>query len=190
MVVPEQAVQVGAASSVRNVDVVDVHAQYATLVWRSLQRLGVAQSDLQDVFQEVFVVVPRRLASFDRSAPMAPWLFGICMRVAAGWRRRAWKRLEVPAGDLPDEQDLGAGPEDVAATRQTQHTLQCALGRMDIEKRAILVMFEIDDLSTHQISEILGVPIGTVHSRLHVAREQFRSAYARVIAAGGRGGVR
>lgn len=183
MMVPGEAVQAEAASMVRALDVADVHAEHASFVWRSLQRLGVRDSDLQDVFQEVFVVVHRRLHSFDRSAPMPPWLFGLCVRVASGWRRRAWRRHESPTVELPEGRDLAPDPEDLVSSRQTQRELQCALDRMDLEKRAVLVMFEIDELSTREISELLGVPIGTVHSRLHAARAQFQAAYARVQAA-------
>jgi RNA polymerase sigma-70 factor (ECF subfamily) len=60
-----------------------IYQQHARFVWLSLQRLGVYPSDLDDVAQDVFVIVHRRLDSFDRRARVTTWLFGICMRVAA-----------------------------------------------------------------------------------------------------------
>jgi len=58
---------------------------------------------------------------------------------------------------------------------------------MDLEKRAVFVMFEIDELPSEEIAATLGVPIGTVWSRLHTARKQFQSALTREKAKTGRG---
>jgi RNA polymerase sigma-70 factor, ECF subfamily len=74
-----------------------IYRAHGRFVWLSLQRLGVQPSDLDDVAQDVFVIVHRRLDSFDRRARVTTWLFGICMRVAANYRRRRrWTR--EPAG--------------------------------------------------------------------------------------------
>ena len=77
-------------------DLLAVHAAQADFLWRSLQRLGVRSADLEDVFQEVFIVVHKRLHTFDGSSALTTWLFGVCLRVAAAHRRRAWFRREVP----------------------------------------------------------------------------------------------
>src|SRR4051812_17880892 len=71
------------SAAARPVDVAAIHAAHGDFVWLSLQRLGVRDSDLQDMHQEVFVVVHQRLHTFDGSARMTTWLFGIAMRVAS-----------------------------------------------------------------------------------------------------------
>jgi RNA polymerase sigma-70 factor (ECF subfamily) len=50
---------------------------------------------------------------------------------------------------------------------------------MSVERRALLVMYELDEMTCEEIAEVLGIPVGTVHSRLHAAREEFKSALKR-----------
>jgi RNA polymerase sigma-70 factor (ECF subfamily) len=162
-------------------DALAVHQQHADFVWRSLQRLGVRPNDLDDVFQEVFLVVHKRLATFDGSSLLVTWLHGICVRVVAGHRRRAWFRRETPSAD-PFELDGGGPsemPDDAYAVCQARATLARVLDAMDMEKRAVFVMFEVDELTCDEIAAILGVPVGTVWSRLSAARKHFQAKLAR-----------
>lgn len=174
-------------------DVLAVHQAHANFVWRSLQRLGVRQNDLEDVFQEVFIVVQRRLHTFDGSSVLTTWLFGICLRVAASHRRRGWFRWEVQSDDVArDLVESRAAPsrehpEEALINRQQQAALRRVLDKMDLEKRAVFVMFELDELSSEEIATILGVPVGTVWSRLSAARKQFEKIAAREKARAGSG---
>lgn len=153
----------------------DVFREYGDFVWASLQRMGVRDADLQDQLQEVFVVVHRRLVDFEGRSALTTWLFGICLRVAAAYRRKLARRKEQGYEVLPeiiddaDEHD----PEQHTALKQARIRLAKILDEMDVEKRAVLVMFEVESLSCDQIAQMLGVPVGTVYSRLHAARAQF-----------------
>ena len=164
------------------IDVATIHREHGNFVWRSLQRLGIRPSDLEDVFQEVFIVVQRRLHTFDGSSKVSTWLFGVCFRIASAQRRRSWYRrlvsierqneeLGSPASELPDA---------LLAQREARAVLDRALDKMDLAKRAVFVMYELDELSTDEIADILGVPLGTVHSRLHAARKQFEAIIVRM----------
>jgi RNA polymerase sigma-70 factor (ECF subfamily) len=162
-------------------DVESIHREHADFVWRSLQRLGVPDADVEDLLQEVFLVVHRRLGSFDGSSRMTTWLFGICLRVASTYRRRAHRRRERSVEQVPDEASPDdRGPEQAAAVRQAHDRLRVALDSMDLEKRAIFVMFEIDEMACDEIAAILGIPLGTVYSRLHAARKAFELAIDRL----------
>jgi RNA polymerase sigma-70 factor, ECF subfamily len=156
-----------------------VHAEHAEFVWATLQRFGVRQADLQDVSQEVFLIVQRKLPSFDGACPLTTWLFAICRRVVAGMRRRARFRLERLVDDVDDIPDPAFGPEETAARRQATHTLSKVLDGMELDRRAVFVMFEIDELGCDAIAEITGVPVGTVYSRLHAARKEFAKLLGR-----------
>jgi len=161
-------------------DVRSVHHEYAEFVWLTLQRLGVRDSDVEDALQEVFVVVHKRLHTFDASARMSTWLFGICLRVAASYRRRAHRRRET-VSDLPgDAACAEPSPEETAATVEARERLTAILDDMALDKRAIFVMFELDELSCEAIAECLSIPVGTVHSRLHAARKAFARSLARI----------
>ena len=169
----------------------EVHAAHADFVFRSLARLGVRDADLADMLQEVFVVVHRRLSSFDGSSKLTSWLFGICMRVAASYRRRAHRRYERPldAESMAHDADGAASPEQAAEASEARRKLELVLDAMPLDKRAVLVMYEIDGMSCAEIASTLEVPIGTVHSRLHAARAAFLAALKRENArrASGRG---
>jgi RNA polymerase sigma-70 factor (ECF subfamily) len=163
-------------------DVGQLHDQYADFVWRSLQRLGIPRASLEDALQDVFIVVQRRLDSFDSTTKMTTWLFGICLRVAAAHRRRAYHRREEQVAELkerPDEHPL-SNPEQAAIRHEARRQLERGLDALDLERRAVFVMFEIDRIPATAISEMLGIPVGTVYSRLHRARADFSAAIARL----------
>jgi len=110
--------------------------------------------------------------------------------VAHAQRRRGHLHRELsidPAHDAIDE--ARTSPEDELAVRERRRVLEALLDELDLEKRALLVMFEIDELPCEEIASILGLPLGTVYSRLHTARKAFAKAVAR-FRARARGGVR
>jgi len=145
-----------------------------------LQRMGVRDADVEDQLQEVFVVVHHRLHTFDGSSRMTTWLFGICTRVAAAYRRRAHRRREEVVADVPEDGEVDeGGPEHAVIAQQARARLLGILDLMDLEKRALFVMFELDEVPCEAIAEMLGVPVGTVHSRLHAARKDFQAALTR-----------
>jgi RNA polymerase sigma-70 factor (ECF subfamily) len=158
-------------------DLVEIHDEHAPFVFRTLQRLGVRESDLDDAVQEVFVVVHKKLHTFRGSARVTTWLYGVALRVAYRFRRTARRRREDP-GELDQMHvpDSSPGPESVAFEREARRQLAEVLDGMDPPKRAVLVMFELERLSTAQIADELGLPVGTVYSRLSAAREQFQRA--------------
>ena len=162
-------------------DLTQLHEEYADFVWRSLQRLGVAENSLEDALQDVFIVVHRRLDSFDGTSKISTWLFGICLRVASAYRKRAYLRHESGTFDVSETKDDApyADPEQNALRREAERRLEQGLSEMALERRAVFVMFEIEGMPTAAIAEILGIPKGTVHSRLHKAREEFTAALSR-----------
>jgi RNA polymerase sigma-70 factor (ECF subfamily) len=159
----------------------DVYAEHTEFIWKTLHRLGVHEHHVEDVFQEVFVVVLRRLSSFDGRSAMTTWLFGICLRVARGYRRRAYFRREQVVGDVGDTKWAAPErtPEEEVQHREERARLYDVLDQLELEHRAVFVMFEFDGLSCQEIAEMIGVPLGTVHSRLHRARAAFSRAAKR-----------
>jgi RNA polymerase sigma-70 factor, ECF subfamily len=163
-----------------------VYAEWARFVWLSLQRLGVRRADLDDVCHDVFIVVQRKLPEFDQRAKLQTWLFGICTRVSANYRRRAYIRYEDLAGGTSDQDSLVvAAPESKRPDHEVerQHSLSLAesiLNRMSPVKRAVFVMFEVEGMNCPDIASELGLPVGTVYSRLHAARQFFLAESARL----------
>lgn len=175
---PGAAAVAGAARAGVGARLEQVYAEWADYVWRMLQRLGVRRADLEDVCHDVFLVAHRRFAEFDGRVGVNAWLFGICLRTAANYRRRARVRHEHVSATLEDAAShlrapASAEPDQQLARRQAQARVEAVLGAMDLTKRAVFLMYEIEGLGCQQIAEQLGVPVGTVYSRLHAARGFF-----------------
>lgn len=158
-----------------------VYEAFFDYTWRSLRRLGVREADLPDATHEVFVIVHRRLPDFDPARPLAPWIAGIVYRVAIHEQRRARHRRErlVDPRTLPERRG-GPDPEQAAMTAERARRVLDALGALDLDRRAVFVMHEMDGLPCPAIAEALGLPVNTVYSRLRVARARFRAALARL----------
>lgn len=139
------------------------HGDY---VWRCLQRLGVSGAELEDALQEVFLIAHRRLPDYDPArSRVTTWLYGIALNVTRNLRRKRLRRRETDEQTGVD----GQTPEGLA---QGRRTLAWLLSHLNPEQHAVFVMFELEGSSTAEIADVLGVPIGTVFSRLHHARRR------------------
>jgi RNA polymerase sigma-70 factor (ECF subfamily) len=156
-----------------------VFTESSPFVWRVLGRLGVDRADLGDVCQEVFLVVHRRLADYDGRAPVRSWLYGICVRAAADYRRRAHRHHERLYRH-PPEQSAAASQHREVELEQAQARLRQVLDTLDLPKREVFVLYELEELPMSDIARLLGCPLQTAYSRLHAARkvviEAFRAA--------------
>jgi RNA polymerase sigma-70 factor (ECF subfamily) len=155
----------------------EIFREHARYLWRALLGLGVRPSDVEDVCQEVFLVVHRRLPEFEGAA-VRSWLYAICLRVASEYRRSARVRREVTVDELP-EAHAPARQLDAVHTRELSVRLLAALDRLDEEKREAFVLFEIQELPLREVAEALGCPLQTAYSRLQAARTLVRSDFER-----------
>lgn len=163
--------------------VTQVHELHGEFVWRTLHRMGVRAPHADDVYQEVFLVVHRRLHSFTGQSAITTWLYEICFRVAAGYRRKAHFRREelVPDwGELETLSSPAPSPERQLVASRRAKQLERILDALPLEYRVVFVMFELEGLSSEEIAESVGAPIGTVYSRLHRARKRFARALAKL----------
>jgi RNA polymerase sigma-70 factor (ECF subfamily) len=157
-------------------DVAQLYEQHFDFVWRSLRRLGVRTSQLEDAVQDVFVVVQRRLADFERRSSVKTWLFGIALRVAKDHRRRVVK-LAVEIG-ADTEALVGTHPDPRQAAIETEAALlvQSLLDGLPEERRVVFVMSDLEGFTAAEIAEGLGIGVNSVYSRLRLARRDFAQA--------------
>jgi RNA polymerase sigma-70 factor (ECF subfamily) len=148
-------------------------------VWRTLRRLGVPDRDLPDVTHDFFVVVFRQLQAYDRSRPLRPWLFGIAFRVVSDHRRTARYAREV-LQDPPEIPDHAPGADDHVAAARARRQVQKVLDALDLERRAVFVMHDLDETPVPEIATALGIPLATAYSRLRLAREDVAAAIRRL----------
>jgi RNA polymerase sigma-70 factor (ECF subfamily) len=172
-----------AAADTRELGAEEVYELHADFVWRTLQHLGVRAPDLEDLGQEVFITVHRRLSSFDGRSKLTTWLFGICLHLVQRHRRRAYFRLELSHAEPPERVDPST-PEDHYANEEARLRLERLLDKLRPEQRATFLLFEVEGVSCEEIAELTAVPLGTVYSRLHLARKQVALAAARLRRAG------
>jgi RNA polymerase sigma-70 factor, ECF subfamily len=137
--------------------------------------LGAPESDREDIVQEVFLVVLRRLADFD-GQNAAGWLFQIARRKVRDRRRLVWVEHYFGRKTVPVTEDVlithWSPVDDLQTERQRKH-LTRIVGELNEKQRATFVLFEIEGRRGTEIAEMLGVPVNTVWLRLHKARKVF-----------------
>lgn len=163
-----------------------IYAAHFKQVWGALRRLGVREADVADVTQKVFMTAYRRLDSFEGRAHIRTWLLGICERTASDYRRSAPVRREVTT-DVATLELTAPELTDAVADLGSKQRLQAAesiLDKLPEGQRAVFVLFELEELSGPEIAAILEISVGTVRSRLRLARETFTREVQRLTARG------
>jgi RNA polymerase sigma-70 factor, ECF subfamily len=157
----------------------EVFEQHLPFVWRALRSMGAPTADLDDLCQEVFVVVHRRLREFEGRSSLSSWLYAICWRVWQDQRRRAYRRHETTTAAPPDRA-TGTTPGDTAAHNESTALLGAILDRLDGSKRAVFVLYEIEQLGMKEVAAALECPLQTAYTRLHAARDYVRREWRRL----------
>ncbi len=149
--------------------------KYQDRLYHSIYHVSGGHADAEDVVQEAFVQAFLKLGSFQRHSAFYTWLYRIAMNKWIGKRRRL-----KSVGSLEQHRER-SGFEPMAAQPEVAHALhrddevrmlQAAMLELDDERRQIIVLREIDEMSYEEIAVVTELPIGTVRSRLHRARQQ------------------
>ncbi len=145
----------------------ELFERYLSFVWRVVAAHGVREADVADLTQDVFVIAFQRLETWEPArASVTSWLYGIAARVAANHRRKAHVRKEAPADAAPSARTRS----DAALERVLLAELGDALLSLDEGKRDAFILFEIAELSMHEVAVTLGCPLKTAYKRLYAAR--------------------
>jgi RNA polymerase sigma-70 factor (ECF subfamily) len=166
------------ATPALRLDLREVFTMHASYVWNTLRRLGVDGADLEDVTHDVFAEVQRHLGEFEPARPVKPWLFGFAFRIASGYRRRSARRREAPLDAEPV--DPGALADARMAADEDRRLVLEALGAIDLTRRAVFVLYELDGVPMAEIARSLDIPENTAYSRLRAARAEFAAAVKRL----------
>lgn len=157
-------------------------------VWRLLRRMGVHESDADDAAQQVFIVLSQRIQDVRVDAERA-FLFSTAMHVGSRVRRSRVRKREDFGVELEARTDEAPSQEDLIDRRRAREIVDALLEEMPFELRIVFVLFEIEQLSTPEIAELVGVPLGTAASRLRRAREDFAARVSRAEAHRNFGGM-
>jgi RNA polymerase sigma-70 factor (ECF subfamily) len=163
------------------------HARVAELlrahfrdVWRMVRRFGVPENSADDAAQEVFIIAARRIEDITPGSER-PFLLATAVRVAANQRRSLGTRRECAEAEQTSE---GVDPRPSAEALLDQKRLRQMLDRvldaLSDDLRVSFVLYELEGLSSPEIAALLGIPLGTVASRLRRGREAFELQVARL----------
>jgi len=161
-----------------------VYRNHAKTVARWASRLLGPGGDCEDVVQDVFIVVRKKLPRFDGRAEITTWLWEITVRVVQGWRRRRrWWSWATGRGPSPSRgrpqpppspsDDVAQDPVSRLEIRQRLQLCYRVLDGLREEYRTTFILFELEGLSGERIAEITGARLGTVWVRLTRARRIF-----------------
>lgn len=144
-------------------------------VWRALRRLGVPERDAEDAAQEVFVSLSRRL---DEVGPerVRGFLYRTAMNHAAHVHRTRLRRREISDEGLDQRASAAPTPEDLLVSARAKDLFYRVLEQLELDLRAVFLLYELERLTMAEISELLELPAGTVASRLRRARVAFLEA--------------
>ena len=158
----------------------ELFVQYAPFVGRFLVRMGVARADVDDLLQEVFLVA-HRIGGY-RPGPAKPttYLASIAVKLVKTERRKRQVRSFVEANDDHVQAAAAEGdPEQDATERQGLIELQRVLDTLDDDKRAVFVLYELEELTVAEVAAAVGCPLQTAYSRLHAARKLVEAGVAK-----------
>jgi RNA polymerase sigma-70 factor (ECF subfamily) len=157
----------------------DLYREHFDFVYRKAARLGGPDVDPEDVAQEVFLVVARKLHTFDHSSLVTTWLYGITLNVVRSMRRRLlvrrlWEREAAPPSNAVIQS------VDRAEVVEAHRIAYQILDKLAPKKREVFILAELEGLSCDEIAALVDAKTETVWSRLHYAREEFSRRLARL----------
>lgn len=137
------------------------------------RRLVRSQEDAVQVLQDTWVRAFHSLPSLDDPARLAPWLYTLARRAASAYRAEGKRREALEAPETLPLEIEAEGSDDIAGS------VHAALGRLGPESREVLTLFYLDDLSLADMAAVIGIPLGTVKSRIHTAKRELRDVLTR-----------
>lgn len=154
--------------------------RYQDRLYHASLRIADTPEDAYDVVQDAFLNAYQSLASFKGDSEFFTWLYRIAFNAAISQKRKRKTTASLDGGRNgkpiaePVDDSHGITPGDTMEQGEEEAKLHEAIRKLSTEHRAVLVMKDIDGLKYEEIAEVMGVPIGTVRSRLHRARLDLR----------------
>jgi len=164
-------------------ELADIFRSEFSYIWNTLARLGIRSADLEDVAHDVFCQVHLQISAYDPARPLRPWLFGFAFRLASDYRRRASNRLEL-SGIAIERAANHPAADDQLISAEERWLIESALRSVPLERRALLMLHEIDGESIPTIAAALDIPLNTAYSRLRLARADLAAAVRKLEARG------
>jgi RNA polymerase sigma-70 factor (ECF subfamily) len=146
--------------------------KHRNFVWSVAFRMTYRHDAAEDLAQEVFLTVWRKLPTFEGKSAFSTWLYRITVNTTLNWQREVMRFAKLPNDGKWETDNSGGsnGPEKAALAREAERTLARLLRGLEKDRRLVFIMRELEGLSYAEIAEATGWPLGTVRSRLARAR--------------------
>jgi RNA polymerase sigma-70 factor (ECF subfamily) len=161
-------------------DFLAVYEELFPFVWRVARRRGVPEAELDDVCQDVFVIVHKRLAEFEGRSSLKTWVYGILNNVVLT-RHRTSTRRDPNRAEVDPELliDGSSSPDEAASGAQAAQIAHALLAQLGDDKRAVFILVELEGMSVPEAAEAVQINLNTAYARLRAARADFAAAVAR-----------
>ena len=157
-----------------------LYEEYAPKIYGVLRNY-VNHDEIEDALQEVFIRIIRGINGFKGLSKLSTWIYRIAVNVGKNYSRK-YQRSKETSVDFEDETDQNHNIQAISNTNVKNEVLEeldyqlilNIMEKLDEEERLLIKLRDIDGLSYNEIAEIMEIPLGTVKSRLHYAREKLR----------------
>ena len=170
---PDATLDRGPASVV----LAEMFQAHGDFVQRALRRLGLSPADAEDGVQDVFLVVGRRLETYEERGALRSWLFVICRQIARQHRRR--RKEHASLDDQPEPPAVFGDPATAAERREAASIVQGFLDSLSEPQSLVFYLSEVEGLSAPEVAAALDVSVNTVYGRLRLSRERFDALLSR-----------
>jgi RNA polymerase sigma-70 factor (ECF subfamily) len=149
-----------------------LYRRHFDFVFRSVRRLGIAEAQVDDVVQEVFLIALRRLSDFQPGSNARAWLFSIASRTSAN-HRRVQRRNLLRSAPLADYPDSAAGPFERVMCSDAARVLQRFLDGLSDDKRDLFILSELEELTGPELAATFDANLNTMYARIRCLRQEF-----------------
>jgi len=156
----------------------ELYEKYKTSVYRTALAITRDRGAAEDILQECFLRLFTHAHRMRTDVPLHPWLYRVAVNLSYTWVKRQRRRQEGTFDGVLEGlvASLHLLPEQWVEQQETWEAIRQAITQLPLGHRVVVVLFYLEELSLKEIAEILGIPEGTVKSRLHYARRFLKGA--------------
>ncbi|ADG68078.1 RNA polymerase sigma factor, sigma-70 family [Planctopirus limnophila DSM 3776] len=160
--------------------------RYEQRLFRSMTRISGSPEDAEDICQEAFTRAWRAISKFRGESQFYSWVFRIALNLLRSSKRQLKASVSLDAvrdaiGDDLEDQRADVDPSHSLQVRDQQRVVQEAMDAMEESFRTVLVLTDLEEMSYEEIARVVDCPVGTVRSRIHRARQEFRGRMERLL---------
>lgn len=143
-------------------------------VYQTVHFLVRDSSEVDDIVQEIYIQVHRSLEQFDTNRPFKPWLMGVAMRQIHAYRRKRWTHLRILKKAEQVNEVMESDFTSEVVDRLSNRRLLASVERLPFKLKQVIILHYLNEYSQEESAAILGIPLGTVKSRIHAALHKLR----------------